>query len=151
MQKDKEKINTDNSTEAKKPPKTKKREFNEAMVMDAIMGSGGIMSTIAKRLDCDWSTARAYCFRWENTERAYKTEYERTLDMSESVILKAISENDIDTAKWYLNRKGRVRGYGDKLELDGNIGHDITVMSYEERMARKKEVAEKRKRLGLDG
>ena len=86
--------------------------------INAIPGSGGIITTIAGRVGCSWHTAKKYIETMPTVKAAYDDECESVLDMAEGVLLKGIKSGDTSDAKWYLSRKGKRRGYADKLELD---------------------------------
>jgi transposase len=96
-------------------------------VLEAIRGSGAIMSTIAKRLDVAWHTADKYCHKTEETKQALENEIERTLDLAESVLLESIKSGNTQDAKWYLSTKGKTRGFNEKYEIahSGNIEINI--------------------------
>lgn len=80
--------------------------------IDAIPGSAGIITTIAKRVGCDWVTAKKWINERPTVKAVYDAECEKLVDAAESVIIKDIVElNDVQTAKWYLTMKGRKRGY----------------------------------------
>lgn len=85
--------------------------FTAAQFIEAIAGSGGIISTIAARVGCSWNTAQKYIRKYATVARAYQDECEKTLDVAEAVIIKSIRQEDVQTAKWYLTLKGRERGY----------------------------------------
>ena len=87
-------------------------------IIEAIKGSAGIISTIAKKLGVEWHTAEKYINLYPTVKKAYQDEAERILDMSESVILESISAKDIPSAKWYLTKKGKQRGYGDETDIN---------------------------------
>lgn len=91
----------------------------------AIPGSGGIISTIAKRVGCDWWTARRAIDSMPTVKEVYDSESETVLDMAESVLLKNIKEGDSADAKWYLSRKGKARGYVERQEMTGPDGSAI--------------------------
>jgi hypothetical protein len=76
-----------------------------------IPGSGGIISTIASRVGCAWHTAKKYIEKYPTIGQAYDDEVERTVDVAEAVVLKALQDNDVVTAKWFLTMKGSGRGY----------------------------------------
>lgn len=80
-------------------------------VLAAVHDSGGIISTIAKRLSCNWNTARAYCEKWEDTKQALTAEQEAIADLAETAIVDAIKSKDLSICKWYLSTKGKHRGY----------------------------------------
>ena len=83
-----------------------------------IAGSAGIISTIAKRVGCDWYTARTHIDNSPKLTRLYNDEAEGVLDMAESVLYQSIQAGDTQNAKWVLARKGKGRGYADKLETE---------------------------------
>jgi len=103
--------------------------YDMQTVIDAISGSGAIMSTIAKRLNCGWATARSYVQRWEETRQAYEDEEQTILDMAESTLYQAIRNNDVQAAKWVLSTKGKARGFSEKYEFEhsGKDGGPIEV------------------------
>lgn len=94
------------------------RHFTKQQVLDAISGSGGIISAIAGRLGCGWHTADTAIGKWEETKAAYRDEEQKILDLAESKIVAAIQEGSLDAAKYYLGKKGRKRGYGDVLSFE---------------------------------
>jgi len=89
--------------------------YNAKNFIDAIPNSGGIVSTIARRVGCDWRTAKKYIDDLPTVNQAYQNECERVLDIAESTIIDAmIQDKDVQTAKWYAMQKGRGRGYGEQ-------------------------------------
>ena len=109
------------------------RHFSLEQMMAAIEGSGGITLTVSQRLQCDWLTAKRYIEKWESTKAAFASEGEKILDIAESVLQRNIriaynlqrdpitgKESIVDTGdvKWLLARKGKPRGYADKLEAE---------------------------------
>lgn len=101
------------------------KRYRASDFIDAIPGSGGIISTIAKRVGCDWSTAKIAIDSTPTVKAAYDNECETVLDMAESVILKSIKDGDSGDAKWYLTRKGKDRGYVERQEMTGKDGGPI--------------------------
>ena len=91
------------------------RRYTQEQVLQAIKGSGAIITTIASRLDCAWSTAQAYVLKWETTRRAMGDETELVKDLAESTLITSIKQGDTTSAKWYLSKKAKDRGYGDEL------------------------------------
>ncbi len=92
--------------------------YTEKKVLAAISGSGGIVTTIAKRLGSEWHTAKKLTQKWQSTRDAYKDERETILDMSESAILKSIKEGNTQDAKWLLSSLGASRGFGKEQGTD---------------------------------
>jgi hypothetical protein len=87
------------------------------IVLEAIKGSGGIMSAVAKRLGVTWRTADRWCNLWEETRGALQDEREGILDMAESTLFKSIRGEDVQSAKWLLGMKGKQRGYVERREV----------------------------------
>ena len=92
------------------------QKLTKERVLEAIKGSGGIVLAVQKNLGCEsWYTAKNYIEKWQETRDAFKAEAEGILDRAEAVIIKRINEQDTATAKWYLSKKGKERGYSDDL------------------------------------
>lgn len=114
-------------------PKTKKKspkitnDKSMETVLEAIHGSAGIVSTIAKRLGVEWHTANERIQKYPEALKAFENEREGILDMAEATILTAIKQGDTGSAKWLLSTIGRKRGYGDKVELSGADGGPVEI------------------------
>lgn len=92
------------------------QNLTKEQVLRAIRGSGAIVSVVAKRLGIsDWTTAKKYIYKWKETAEAMSSELETNLDRAESVVLNDINNQNVGTAKWYLTKKGKERGYADDL------------------------------------
>ena len=107
---------------SKAPQKTK------AETLEAIKGSGAIMSTIAKRLGYSWNGANLLCQRWEETKRALQDETETILDLAESTLVRSIQEGDVQSAKWILATKGKFRGFTERHEIAGPEGGPVEIV-----------------------
>lgn len=94
-------------------------KYTLEQVLAAIKGSAGIKATIQRRLGCNSrNTVDNYLKRYATAQAAYDEEVESIGDAAESVIISAIKNKDVDTAKWYAVKKLRNRGYGDKSEIE---------------------------------
>lgn len=110
-------------------PKTVEK-YPKKRTLEAIKGSGGIMSTVAKRLGCEWHTAEAQVKRWPEALMAMQDEREAILDMSEATIFSAVKNGDVGAARWILATTGKKRGYTEKQEVDisGKDGGPLEVI-----------------------
>ena len=98
-------------------------------------GSGGIVSTIAQRVGCDWNTVDRWIQRSVTLKALFDAEREKGLDLAESVVLKNIQlamkrQNppadsgipaeivDASDAKWLLSKRGRRRGYAERQDMN---------------------------------
>lgn len=96
-------------------------------LMKAIKNSNGIITIIADRLGVSRGTVHKYMNLDEEAKALYESECETVLDIAEVVIIDAIKNQDVQTAKWYLGTKGGKRGYNPALELKGNTSEPITL------------------------
>lgn len=103
-----------------------KKPYNTAkQVIKAIKGSGGIKQTIADRLGVHRNTVTNYLERYATARQAYEDECQRVGDLAESVVIKAIKDQDVSTAKWYCSKKLADRGYVDRQEFTGKDGEPM--------------------------
>lgn len=113
-------------------------------VATAISSSMGVMTEVAKALDCHWLAARAIIDTYPFLQTLFEAEKDIVLDMAESVIRgnmrtamvqhqyeKQLEEQaklagnasyiprQIDSAdsRWWLARIGRKRGFGDQVAV----------------------------------
>jgi hypothetical protein len=127
---------------------SKTNQYTAQQFINAIPGSGGIISTIARRVDCNWSTAKKYIESFSTIKAAYDDEREAILDVAESVVYGNIqaaakiqrstdynAQVDSSDAKWLLARKGKDRGYAEQNEVDIRGQIDVRQLSDEELQA----------------
>ncbi|WP_306150729.1 helix-turn-helix domain-containing protein [Roseovarius sp. MMSF_3281] len=88
-------------------------------VTTALEAVGGIMTAAAHYLGVDRSTV--YRFINENPElKDVRADIEdQTKDMAEGKIVTAIKNGEMDTVRWYADRKMRDRGYGHQAKVEG--------------------------------
>lgn len=105
-----------------------KRKVKPQTVLKAIPGSGGIVAVVAERMGVEWHTARRAIDENPSALQAFEGEMERRLDLAESVVIRNIQMAerqqdkgffaDTSDAKWYLSKKGKLRDYQDKQNVD---------------------------------
>lgn len=103
-------------------------------IIEAIKGSGGIISTIAKRLNVSWHTADKYTQRSDATKDALADERESVLDMAEGALYGSIKGGNTQDAKWLLATKGRKRGFNEKQEIEISGGISVTISPTDEKL-----------------
>ena len=102
----------------KKPKKSTKKKplgrqrLSIKTVVKAIQGTGGIVSQIAEKLQCARQTVYVYIKKYPEVKEAYDNEKEMILDVCEEGLFAKIYGQDFDAIKYYLERKGKSRGYG---------------------------------------
>lgn len=89
------------------------------MVLAALQSSAGIKKAAAMSLGV--SRSSLYRFIDANPEilDAISEIDEEILDLTEGEVIKAIKKGDMNTARWFMDRKGRGRGYGHETTIQG--------------------------------
>jgi hypothetical protein len=108
------------------------KPYTAQQFLDAIPGSGAIMSTIIKRVGCDWRTGVKFVNEYPTVKAAYDAERQSILDLCESVVFRNVQiaqesqrngeSGDTSDAKWVLSRLGKERGYTTGTEISGPEG-----------------------------
>jgi hypothetical protein len=101
--------------------------FSAEQFTKAIPGSAGIITTIAKRVGCDWHTAKKYIEEYATIRQAYADECEAVLDMAEAKLYKAVEKGDLQAVKYILSTKGKRRGYVERQEVTGAGGGEVKI------------------------
>lgn len=96
---------------------TKVDKFTKEQVIEAIIGSGGVMTSIANKLGVARSTAMRLIDQWEETKLCLDDEEKSMNDMSKNCILTAIHKGDVASAKWWLAKKNKAEGFGDEAPV----------------------------------
>ena len=79
--------------------------FTAERYIGAIPGTGGIISTIALRVGCEWHTAKKYIENHPTVKQAYENEKNSIDDKAVSNIYKAIADGHLGTSKWWASMK----------------------------------------------
>lgn len=98
------------------------KKITEKKFKIAVQDSQGIKAVIAKRLGCTWVCVNNYVKSNPFAQKLLDEESEVVLDMAESVVFNAIQNGDERVAEWYLQKKGKNRGYCDNvgIQVKGN-------------------------------
>ena len=104
--------------------------YTKTQVLEAIETSGGVMAVVQRRLGCaSWETARKYVEKWKETQAAFLAESCIINDLARSVVIKEIQGGNVQTAKWWLERRVREE-FSDKAGINPpseNIAPDNTL------------------------
>lgn len=101
----------------KPPNNTRIRRISEETIIKAINGSNQIMSNVAQVLKVDWKTAEGLVHRNERTIAAWEMAGELMVDFAESKLQEFIHIDPV-SLRYYLDKKGKKRGYGESLKID---------------------------------
>lgn len=102
----------------------KKKLYRKTDILEAIKGSGGIVTTVALALNCDWHTAKANIDLYEETREAFSGELETGLDLVEGKAYAQAKDGDGAMIRFILATKGRNRGYGETPPITAETAED---------------------------
>ncbi len=102
--------------------------YTAQQFLEAIPGTGGIVTAIAKKVGCDWSTAKKYIGAHPTVQAAYNDECESVLDLAEAKTIQLIQAGDAQMIRYYLSTKGKRRGYVERQELAGADGGPVRLV-----------------------
>lgn len=92
------------------------KNYKKAELLSAIAGSGGIVNEVARRLKCDWNTARLYVNKYEETKAAFAGEEEVMLDRVEKSAYALALDGDARLIRFILSTKGKKRGWTEERD-----------------------------------
>ena len=108
-------------------------KITEAQVLEAIKGTGGIITTVQSHLkpmvgaNLSWHTVKDYTEKWESTRQAMENERQTVLDVAEGTIMQEIYQKNVEVAKWYLKQKGHDRGYEETAQINLNQAEPLNI------------------------
>ena len=100
-------------------------------VVNALFATGGNIKETAKLLKLNAvKSLRTRINKDPELKEALLEAREQSLDMAEGIVHNAMKrgkpKDKLETAKWYLTRKGRNRGYGDvTTNINANLNVDL--------------------------
>jgi hypothetical protein len=101
-----------------------RKKFSKRKFKNAIPGSAGLITVIANRVGCSWTTAKKTIAEDPDLMAMLQEEEERVDDMAESVLIQRLRNGDEGVARWWLTRRRRQR-YGDAVDITSG-GDKIT-------------------------
>ena len=78
-------------------------KFTAQQFIDAMPGTGGVVSMIADVVGCAWNTAKKYIDEYPTVNRAWRNERGRINDKAKHNIIKSINKGDLAMSKWWLS------------------------------------------------
>lgn len=97
-------------------------KLTTARAEEALEQAGGIRTIAAAKLNVHRATL--YSFMKKNPDlQAFADDVEEVLkDIAEAKVIQAIRTGDMRTCRWYLELKGKDRGYARRVESTGPRG-----------------------------
>lgn len=97
-------------------------------IEEAIRASGGIKTIAAHMLNISRSTLYRHLAKHPRLADVCDEVESELCDLAEAEIIKAIRAGDMPTVRWYLETKGRDRGYSRRVENTGPNGGAMQVV-----------------------
>ncbi len=105
-------------------------KFTAEQVIGAIEETRGMLTLAARHLGCSPRTIYNYRDRYASVQQAIRDERERTLDIAELALFKAVQEGQAWAICFLLKTQGKDRGYVERQELRHDL--DVTTLSDEQ-------------------
>ncbi len=86
--------------------------YSKETVMEAVKRSSGVMSAVARALNCKWETARKYVNEWPETVKAFEVESCGLIDTAVTSMRKAVESGERWAVERVLDTRGRKDGLG---------------------------------------
>lgn len=103
--------------------------FSDAQLKAALKSSAGILVLAADKLKVSRQAVHHRVNKSPAIQKFIHDLEEQMLDRAEAVIADAILNKDRKTTQWYLDRKGRGRGYVTRTEQTGLDGAPLPAAS----------------------
>lgn len=88
-----------------------RRLYRAQDFIDAIPGTGGIITAIAANVGCTWITAKKWIESRPTVKAAYEDEREKVKDHVEAALIREAKKGDGWAIKFYLATQAKDRGY----------------------------------------
>jgi len=110
-----------------KPTEQRKRPPTTEQVIKALKAHGGFYAGAATALGLTKGRISQICKANPKVQQALAEIHEETLDLAEGKLIAAIHAGEPWAIRYYLDCKGRSRGYGKTFELTGKNGEQPTL------------------------
>lgn len=77
-------------------------KYTAQQFIDAIPGTGGVVSSIASRVGCAWNTAKKYIDEYATVQQAWQNERNRITDMAKDNLIESLKRGDLQISKWWV-------------------------------------------------
>ena len=114
-------------------------KYSPERIRGACAGSKGRMYQVAWNLGVSISALSAYLTRNPDLKQIYieamraeldrqKVVEEERLDKAEAKLDELVQDGDVQAVKFYLDRKGRSRGYGEKVINEHTVSGNVEIL-----------------------
>lgn len=99
----------------------KERREKKELFIEILTKNLGVVTAAARAV----GVSRVCLYDWRNQDPDFKAKWdavtEVALDFVENALMKRVQDGDTKAIIYYLNCKGQGRGYGNKVEFNGDL------------------------------
>ncbi len=99
-------------------------KITEKALIAALRKWGGIQTLAARELGTTRQNVHSRIKNSARLQEVVAEVEEETLDLGEGHIVKGVRKGDKDLVKYYLDRKGKMRGYGPRSDVEAKLSED---------------------------
>ncbi len=103
----------------------KAARVTDTQIEEAISHSDGLYSLAAARLGVTATTVARRVLKSERLQEAVKSASDKSLDLAESALMKAVEAGEAWAVCFFLKCKGKGRGYVERQEITGSNGGPV--------------------------
>jgi predicted transcriptional regulator len=97
---------------------TKMARINKKKFITAMVGSGGILANIARKLDVSRQAVSHFVQKNKDIQDLLAEEDEQINDLAEAKLITKLNEGDMQAIKFRLTTKAKHRGYIERSEIN---------------------------------
>ena len=105
--------------------------ITQKQAIEAVRGSRGFITAIAKRIGCERSHVYNLQKKWPKFAQAIIDEREALKDFAESKLFGQIDDGNTTAIIFYLKTQAKDRGYIERQELTGADGGPIVMVNWD--------------------
>ena len=107
-------------------------KYTAKQFIDAMPGTGGVVSELADKVGCAWDTAKKYIEEYTTVKQAWENERNRITDRAEHNIVGAINRGDLAMSKWWLQVMRDEFVPRQRQEVSGSIDSTVYMVNWDE-------------------
>lgn len=102
------------------PEETSKKNKTKTQILEAVKGSYGILTLVAKRLGVNRRSVCNYIHRWKDVREAVDEERSRLTDLAEAKLVTLVESGDFKAISFVLEKIGKGNGWGNEQTINLN-------------------------------
>jgi len=104
-------------------------KYTAQQYIDAMPGTGGIISAIARKVGCAWHTVARAIEKYPTVAKARDAARSEVTDKAQANLVQAISAGDLAISKWWVQVMDPE--FVPKQAVDVNVSGNLTVVNWD--------------------